>query len=97
MFQSSFRLRQHGLVGPRIDIDQRIALVHHLAFVIVNRHHLAGDLAVDRDRIDRRHRAQGVDINIDVAGFGLAGRDRRRACCPRAPAAPDVLAVSLLK
>ena len=67
-FQSSFRLRQQRLIGARIDVDQRVALAHHLAFAVMDRHDPACNLAVDRDCVGRRHCAQGGYINIAVAG-----------------------------
>ncbi len=79
VLQGSFGLRQRRLIGARIDVDQRIALAHHLAFAVVDGHDLPGDLAVDGDGVGRRHRPKRIHVDVDVAGFGLTHRDRRRS------------------
>ena len=77
VLQGALGLLQRGFVGAGIDVDERLPLADDLAFAVVHRHDLAGDLAVDGDRVDRRDGTQSVDINVDVAGARLAGGDRR--------------------
>ena len=43
----------------------------------MDRHHLAGNLAVKRDRVNGRNSAQGIHIDVDIAGFRLANGDGR--------------------
>jgi hypothetical protein len=54
--QRPLRLQQHGAVGTRIDIHQRIALLYDLTLLIVDGHDQPGHLAGNRSGIDRGYR-----------------------------------------
>ncbi len=81
-----FGLLQRGLVGPRIDLREEVALLDELAFLEADIGQLAIDLRPHRHGRERRHRAERVERDVDVA-FGGGGRDdrhRRRGITARA-------------
>ena len=51
----AFGLIDDGLVGPRVDLDQRFALLHQVAFFEMDAHQLPVDAALDGDRVDGSH------------------------------------------
>ena len=65
--QLSFDLSQLSLIGPRIDIQQRIALMNQLAFTIVDVNDLSLHAAGDGVGVDGSDGAEGVDIYADVS------------------------------
>ncbi len=95
--QVHLRLRQHVLVaieGPLrlqkrravragIDIHQRIALLHPLPFREMDGHHQPIHLAGDRRGVDRRHRADGIEVLANVSLFRCrrGNRDGRGRRC----------------
>ena len=62
------RLGERGLVGPRVDLGEEVALLDHLPFLEADLHQLARDLRLDGDGGERRHGAERVDRNRHVAG-----------------------------
>ncbi len=97
--QRALRLRQRQLIGPRIDLRQQIALVDVLALGEGDAHQLAADLRDDGHGGERRHGAQRVQRDVDIApgqgrdrnrdgGRGLAGRPRG-SLMPRQQPGPD--------
>ena len=85
VLQTAFGLFQRRLRGARIDVDERLALAHHLAFLVMHFHHPAGDLTVDSDRVGRCHGAERVHVDADITGPGLPDRDGRVALLVAAP------------
>ena len=73
------RLLELRLIGPVVDIDERVAFVYELAFTIVNRSDHTSDLCRDVVCISRRHRADGVEIDADAAFGGSRQGDRYRS------------------
>ena len=67
--EDSLRLRQLGLVRPRIDVDERIALLDVLAFSIVHSSDHARDLSGDGIRVDRRYGSNRVKVDSNAAGL----------------------------
>ena len=73
-------LQELRAVRTRIDVDERIALPHQLAFHIVHGHDRPGHLAGDQGGVDRGDRPDGVEIDAEVtlggrgAGHGGPGR-----------------------
>ena len=74
------RLLQGHVVGPRIDHGQQVALLDHLAFLELDLDELAGDLGLDVDGVERRHRSQRADRRPECRPW------RRRRCRPAWPA-----------
>ena len=62
-----------------------------LAFAIVNCHHAAGDLAVDRYGGLGSHGSKGIDIHIHIAGRRLPRRNRRGTLLPTTAAGAALL------
>ena len=83
--QNSLRLKQSRLIRPRVDLNQRIALTHHLALGEMHLNHNPVDLAGDRRGIYGSHRADRVQIDADVP---LPGRHRCDCDRPTGSAAP---------
>ena len=81
VLQRTLGLGEGGLVGTRVDVDERLALADDLSFFVVDGHDLAGDLAVDGDGEDRRDGPESVVIDVDIAGVGLSDGDGGRALC----------------
>ena len=77
-------LGERGLIGPRVDLGEKIAGLDDLSFLEADLHQPAGDLRLDRHGGERRRRAERVDGDRHVAGDdrrhadGLGGGDRRR-------------------
>ena len=74
--QRALGLHQLRLVGPRIDLDQRIALLDELAFAVVHRGDHSAGLRGNRCGINRRHRADRIQVHADVAFVGCCHRGR---------------------
>ena len=86
------RLQKRGAVGTRIDVNQWIALLYALTLLKLHVNHQAIHLAGNRSGIYRSDRADGVQIDADVA-LGSRGsrngdpdhlgssRGRRRFLC----------------
>ena len=75
MRQLTFVLGLQELVGPRIDLRQKVALLDHLAFGEPDFRELTVDLRLHGDGGDRRDGAERVDDDADIA---LCRRLRRR-------------------
>ena len=75
----AFRLGQRDLIRARIDLGQEIALLDDLAFLERDLDQLAVDLRLDRDRRERRHRAERVQDDRHVGRFDRSRADRHRA------------------
>ena len=69
-------LRLQKLVGPRIDLRERIALLDRLPFSERHFHELAVDLRLHGDGRNRRDGAERVDDDADVARSDGGGADR---------------------
>ena len=65
--ERALRLDELRLVGPRIDIDQRIAFAHILAFAVMDGRNHARDLRGDGVGVSRRDGADGVEIDADAS------------------------------
>jgi hypothetical protein len=63
----------------RVDVDQRIAFADDLRFTVVHGGNKTGNLARDHAGVDRRDRANGVQVDADVALLRGNGVDRDRA------------------
>ena len=70
--QLALRLKQEGRIGPGIDHSQEVVLLHHLALLKANVGQFAGHPAGHRDRVHRRHRAEGIEIDVDAPKLRLA-------------------------
>ncbi len=68
-------LIQSRLIRPRINLDQRVILVDHLAFFEVNLHQLTVDAALHGYRVDRRYGAQSGVVNRDVPSLRFCRDD----------------------
>ncbi|OIQ74046.1 hypothetical protein GALL_443110 [mine drainage metagenome] len=60
-------LRQGGFIRPRIDLREQIALLDLVAFLEVDLHQIAADLGSDGHGRQRSHRAEGVEVDPDIA------------------------------
>ncbi len=69
---------ERDLVGARIDLGEKIALLHDLAFLEPDLDQLAADLRLHRDRRQRRDRAERRQGDRHVAGRDRRGADRHR-------------------
>ena len=69
-------LVQLALEWPWIDLGQHLSGADALAFAEENAHQLAVKTAADRDRVDRGHRAERFDLDLDDAGGGRRDTDR---------------------
>jgi hypothetical protein len=63
----------------RIDVDQRITLMNHLAFSIMHLRDDTGDLVIDGSCIYRSHRADRILIDTDIALLSSGDGQRDRA------------------
>jgi len=83
--QNPLGLQQRGSERARIDLDQRVALAHHLALREMHRGHDSIDLAGDRGGVDRGDGPYGVQIDADIP---LLRRSRGECdgACSGAPA-----------
>src|SRR6185312_16072830 len=66
------------LVGPRIDLDQHVAFLDHLALLEADLDYFPVDPAADQHRVERLHRAETVEINREVTLADVGDRDRHR-------------------
>ena len=71
--------RELHLEGTRIDLGEEIALLHHLALLEGDLHQLAVDAAPDDDGVQRRHRAEREQVDVERALAHRRGDDGRRA------------------
>jgi hypothetical protein len=69
------RLEKRGLKRAGINFDEKISLVHHLAFAVGHVGDLTVDTAGDGGGINRRYGAKRVNVNADVAGTRGGGGD----------------------
>ena len=76
-FQIALHLLQGRLIGARIDLGQKIALVDELTLLEGDVLQLTADLGLDGHGGQRRHRAQGGQFDGDVPDAGRGHRDRR--------------------
>lgn len=60
-------LRQSGLVRARIDLREQLALLHHLTFLEGHGDQIAADARFHGDDGQRRHRAQGLQLDGQIA------------------------------
>src|SRR5579863_3324849 len=67
------------LIRARIDVDERIAGVHHLAFAVMDRDNLALHAAGDGHGVDRRYGAKAFDVDTNVALLHDTRGNRNRA------------------
>ena len=79
------------LIRRRIDFGEDIALRHVLPFLEPDLQQLAVDLRKHRDGVQRFRRADAVEINRHVRGFGGAHQHRHRAALSAAAAAARLL------
>ena len=66
LFERALGLRQLHLIGPRVDLGQHLALRHALAFGEVHLDQLAVEARAHRHGVDRRHRAQRPQVDVEV-------------------------------
>ena len=69
--QGALGLLELHLVGARIDFEQRRALLHDIAFLVVDLHQLPVHARFHRDGIDGGDVAQTGDVLADIAADGL--------------------------
>ena len=79
MRELAFKLRLQGLIGPRIDLREEVALFDHLAFREADLQ-IARDLTLHRHGRDRRHGAERIDDDANVARRDGGGADRLWRC-----------------
>ena len=77
--QGPLGLLERYLVGPRVDLDERVAVLDLLALLEGDVLDLSADLALHRHRGERRHGAQANERNGHVARAGGGGHHRHRA------------------
>ena len=82
LFKRALRLEQRGLVLASVKVEQRVALLDELAFLKVDRDHVAGHLVDDGRGEDRGHRAKLLQINADVTLLRRDGHDGHRPELP---------------
>ncbi len=83
--QLPFGLLERDLVGTRIDLSEKIALVDDLAFLEGDFGQLAGDLGLDRHRRERGDRTEPAEHDRHIALADLGRADRHRARRLEAP------------
>ena len=72
-FERALGLEKGSFVGACVDVDQRIAFAHELAFFVVDRRDDSIDLTGDRSCVNGRDRADGIQIDADVTFFCICG------------------------
>ena len=70
------RLFERRLVGPRIDLEQRIAFLDLLAFLEIDLDDLAVDPGLDGDHVVGLNRADALQEHRDILGKDGPGRHR---------------------
>ena len=75
--QRALCLLQLRLRRTRVHLNQRLPLAHHLPFAIIHCQHLAANLAVDIHRLQRRNRAQRIQIKVHGARLRLGNAHSR--------------------
>ena len=65
--QLGLGLLQSHLVGPRIDLGEKVALLHQLAFGESDLGQLTVDLGLHRHRSERRHGAELIEDHANIA------------------------------
>ncbi len=102
VLQCALSLHQRRTIGSRVNVNQRITLFDALILLVIHRHDHAVDLAGDGAGVHRRHRADGLQVDADIAldrrggrdghsrnGLGRRGLFRRFMMSPPYPAAAD--------
>ena len=82
------RLVQHRLVGPRVELEEDVALLDQRPFLEVDLVQVAPDVRPHLDGIDRGRPAGEVRVVGDVPLDGIADRDRDRCCRRRVRGRP---------
>src|SRR4026209_2816373 len=79
--QLSLRLRDRCFEWTRINLNQGISSVDELSLTVLHFRDLAGDARSQRNGVNRRDRAKGLDVHADVtaARRGCADHHRRNA------------------
>src|ERR1700722_6090878 len=77
--QLSLGLRQCRFIWPRIDLREQIAFLDIITFREIDPLHVTADLRADRHGCERRHGAQCVDVDPDVAFADDFWNDRHRS------------------
>ena len=95
--QRAFVLGELRLVRTRIDLGQRVALFHHLAFLEIHLEQIAGHLRGDGDAAQRRDRAQRIERDVDVTVGDLRHTHGhwRAGCSTAGAATPGTRAAAL--
>ena len=86
MGQLRLSLLERDLIGPRVDLREKIALVHPLALLETHLHQQPVDLGVDGDGGQRRDRPQGAQGQSDVAAADARRPDGLIAAVEKSPA-----------
>jgi hypothetical protein len=73
--ERALRLHEHGAVGARVYVNQRVARRDALAFGKVHAEDYSRDLRGDRSRVHRSDCADRVQINADIAFLRRGGGD----------------------
>ncbi|MCY1396858.1 hypothetical protein D9M71_118430 [compost metagenome] len=76
--QGAFGLQQGVLVWARVDFGQQVAGLDHLPFFERDLDQLTADAATDVDGVQRRDRAQRLEIQREVTGDGRSHAHRYR-------------------
>ena len=71
-------LRERCFVWPRIDLREQVAFLDVIAFREIDLLHVAADLRADRHGCQRRHGAERIDVDPDVALADHLGDNRHR-------------------
>jgi hypothetical protein len=72
-------LDELGLEGAGVDLGQQVTGVHDLAFREVGLHQLAVDPALQCDGVERGDRAEGREVDVQIAGADWRDDDRNHA------------------
>ncbi len=71
-------LLQRHLVGPRVDLGEKVALLDVLALLEADRHQIAADLRLHGHRGERRHGAEPIQCHRHAAALRRRDADRGR-------------------
>ena len=94
-FKRPLSLHELRLEGPRIDVDQRLALANQLAFRVVDLAHQSRDFTGNRVGINRSDRANRIQIHADVSLLRGCGR-KGDGTAESAPRRSGALAVAVM-
>jgi len=86
--QRALRLLKRDLIGPGVDLGQEIPPLHRLALGEVHVGEIAAELRADDHAGERRHRAQSIEADREIAGFDRGRQDRDDARTGRTAIAP---------